>query len=340
MTGSPGIFPKVDGNTIYAEDYNNIQNTAEFLLGAGLSDAGYGQPVVSAIVFGQPAPDRITVSQWNTLRGDLLKIRQHQTGIDEGPNLTIPTDGDVITNEFVNEYKTFATTCQTDRLSIALNQATEENLVAPSIRETQWSGTLTQTLTVTFPTGDAARHFFNAGGQIRFSALLTHTLPISDQSYEKTENWKTLLSDMGTISFGAISTTYTGTGAETGYPKTDIGWYNIGTTPTTVFIKPSTPGVYAENDYNISVSKDDTSVANGRILTVTIEFRDDDVGDQRPFDPLTPPGGGVDGIGTPGPGVDEPVKGTLTSSIQAFRPTGENVELPLPPATIDNTGFN
>lgn len=327
MTGSPGIFPKIDGNTIYAEDYNNIQNTAEFLLGTGLADAGYGQSVSSAIVSGQPAPNKITVSQWNALRNDLLKIRQHQTGIDEGPNLTIPADSDVITNEFVNEYKNFATTCQIDRLTIATNQGTPQNLVAPSVRTTQWNGVLTQVLTVTFPSGDAARHFFNAGGQIRFSAILEHSLLSTDPSFTKTENWKTLLNDMGTISFNATGTTYTGTGAESGFPRTDLGWYSITTTPTTIFVKPATAGVYAENDYNISVSKDSTSLADGRILTVTIQFRDDDAGDQRP------------GF-KPGPGIDEPVKGTLTSSIQSFTPTGSNVELPLPPATILNTGFN
>ncbi len=331
MSGSPGIFPKIDGNTIYAEDYNNIQNTAEFLLGTGLSDAGYGQVVSSAIVSGQPAPDLITVAQWNSLRNDLLKVRQHQTGVDEGPNLDIPSDSTLITNEFVNQYKTFATTCQVDRLTIAFNQGTEQNLVSPSIRATNWSGTLTQVLTVTFPTGDAARHFFNAGGQIRFSASLVHSLSVSDPSYTKTEKWKDLLNDMATISFGSTGTTYSGTGAAGGYPKTDLGWYSITTTPQTIFIKPAVAGVYAENDYNISVSKDDVSVANGRILTVTIQFRDDDSGDP-PILPL--PKGAAPG------GVDEPVTGTLTSSIKALVPTGSNVDLPLPPATINNTGFN
>jgi hypothetical protein len=306
MSGSPGIFPKIDGNTIYAEDYNNIQSTAEFLLGTGLSDAGYGQVVSSAIVSGQPAPDLITVAQWNSLRNDLLKVRQHQTGVDEGPNLDIPSDSTLITNEFVNQYKTFATTCQVNRLTIAFNQGTEQNLVSPSIRATNWSGTLTQVLTVTFPTGDAARHFFNAGGQIRFSASLVHSLSVSDPSYTKTEKWKDLLNDMATISFGSTGTTYSGTGAAGGYPKTDLGWYSITTTPQTIFIKPAVAGV-------------------------TIQFRDDDSGDP-PILPL--PKGAAPG------GVDEPVKGTLTSSIKAFVPTGTNVNLPLPPATINNTGFN
>lgn len=331
MSGSPGIFPKIDGNTIYAEDYNNIQNTAEFLLGAGLSDAGYGQTVSSAIVSGQPAPDKVTVSQWNSLRNDLLKIRQHQTGIDEGPNLTIPTDSSLITNEFVNQYKTFATTCQVDRLTIAGNQGTESNLVPPSVRGTAWNGTLTQVITVTFPTGNAARHFFNAGGQIRFSASLDHSLPLIDVSYTKTQRWKELLAEMATITFGATGTTYSGTNAAGGFPRTDLGWYSITTTPQTIFVKPAIAGVYAENDYNISVSKDDTSVANGRILTITIQFRDDDTGDP-PILPV-PKGGSPTGI-------DESVKGTLTSVVKAFVPTGSNVELPLPPATINNTGFN
>ena len=49
-TGSPGIFPKAEGNIIYAADYNNVQGTANSLLGTGLADSGYGQAVTSGQV--------------------------------------------------------------------------------------------------------------------------------------------------------------------------------------------------------------------------------------------------------------------------------------------------
>ena len=72
-TGSPGIFPKAEGNIIYAADYNNVQGTANFLLGTGLADSGYGQAITSGQV---DSTLKVTAAQWVDLRTDLLKIRQ------------------------------------------------------------------------------------------------------------------------------------------------------------------------------------------------------------------------------------------------------------------------
>lgn len=317
MPGSPGIFNKNDGDTIYAADFNNIQSAIEFLLGTGLADSGYGQAVGSAQV---TTNEIISVSQWNNLRTDLLKIRQHQTGVDESGNLTVPTTSSLITNEFVNQYKAFSTVCQTNRLTIASTEGTEEDLYNPSLstRTTAWNGVLTHTVTITFSSADQARFYFNAGGQIRFTASRT-----GGSSNNKNNIWTTMLSDMGEIRFNHSGTTYTGTGAASGYPTTGLGWYTITTTPQTIFIKPAPSGVYTENDYNIKVSKnanDNTATS----LTFVIEFRDDDTGDP----PILPLPKGA----TPG-GVDENVDGTLVSRVRLFRPTGANVELSAPSFT-------
>ena len=172
MPGSPGIFNKNDGDTIYAADYNNVQSATEFLLGIGLADSGYGQTISSTQVTSNQV---VSVSQWNNLRSDLLKIRQHQTGVDESGNLTVPTNSSLITNEFVNQYKAFATTATTNRLVIASTQGTEEDLYNPSLstRTTAWNGVLTHTVTIIFSSANQARFYFNAGGQIRFSASRT-----------------------------------------------------------------------------------------------------------------------------------------------------------------------
>ncbi len=315
MPGSAGIFPKNDGDTIYAADYNNIQDTVQTLLGTGLADQGYGQAVNSTQVV---ANSKVTVSQWTTVRGDLLKIRTHQTGVDETGNLTIPTTSDVITNEFINQYKTYATTCTTNRFTIASNQGQEEAFVSRQ-RITVWNGVLTHTVTVTFASANAARHWFNAGGQFRFTASRT-----GGSVSTKNSAWQTLLSDMAVITFAANGTTYSGTGAST--VATSTGWYQLTTSNTKIFEKPAAAGVYNENDYNINARKN-ASDNTATELTFTIEFRDDDSGDQRPVDPGTL---GVDGLGTAGPGVDEDVDGTLTSVVRIFRPIGTNVELTAP----------
>jgi hypothetical protein len=128
---------------------------------------------------------------------------------------------------------------------------------------------------------------------------------------------------MGVIKFGSYGTTYTGTGAAGGYPTTGIGWYGLTTSYQTVFVKPAAAGVYLENDYNIQVKKN-AADNTATILTFEIQFRDDDSGDS----PITPlPKGGIVG------GVDENIDGTLTSTVQLFRPTGANVSLPAPTAS-------
>jgi hypothetical protein len=319
--GSPGIFPKTVGNIIYAADFNNIQSTAEFLLGAGLSDSGYGQAVGSAQV---ASDDIVTVSQWNALRTDLLKIRQHQTGINESLSLTLPTTSDVIDDAFANQYKDLATLCSTNRLTVALTEAPVVNLYDPvlSTRTSPWNGLLTHTVEITFASGDAGRQFFNSGGSFQFSATITG---YTGGTNDKGGRWDQMLTAMGTIKFAAHGTTYTGTDAAGGYPKTSIGWYELTTSDQYVFVKPTTPGVYLENEYRIKAKK---NVANNTatVLTFTIEFNDADVGDQRP------------GY-KPGPGVDENVTGSLASIVKIARAASSNVTVPSPAYTSNFSGL-
>lgn len=317
--GSPGIFPKTVGNLVYAADFNNIQGTAEFLLGTGLADSGYGQTVSSEQV--APNTDKITVLQWNTLRTDLLKIRQHQTGVDENGSLIIPTSLLIVDDAFVNQYKTFAETCQTNRLTVGTGQASESDF---SIRQrtSSWNGTLTHDLEITFSSSDQARYFFNAGGEIRFVAS---RVGLPNPPGSKNKAWEDTLSTMGTIKFGAHSTTYTGSSAST--VETTKGWYEISASagaPTTVFVMPSIgASVYTENDYTIRMYKN-ASDNTATKLFVNISFNDDDTGDQQ---------GGY----KPGPAEDESITGTLTSTSKIYLPDTSNVSLTAPAVITTGT---
>lgn len=203
---------------------------------------------------------------------------------------------------------------------MADTEGTPEDLFNPvQERTSAWNSLITHIVTISWPTANDARYFFNAGGEIRFSASRSGGTTTGD-SPNKNQTWTNLFNNMGTIKFKAHGTIYTGSGAST--VETSKGWYEMGTTATQIFVMPAQAGVYTENDYNISATRDTNDSSTAKSITFRIEFRDDDTGDQR---------AGY----KPGPAVDESVDGTLRSFVKSFRPNTPNVTLPAPSAVKD-----
>ena len=290
------------GTLIAALDYNNIQSKLATVFGTGSGDYGYGQTVTSSQV---SVNNKVSVSQWSTLRSELIKCRQHQTGADETGALVDPTTSTKVTEADRAAYASMADLITTNRLAIPPSgQATLENLFSPAVRTSAWNGTITHTITVSFPSSDACRAYFNTGSSFRFSATRT-----GGTAGTKNTSWTTLLTNMGTINFGRTATTATGNQAGTA-----IGYTNITTSNQLIFSKATETPTYSGNLYRIYVRGNAASGTNSQII-FTIEF--------------------VDGSGQPNPpyGNDENVDGTLTSTIQVYRASGVNVSVPLPPAT-------
>lgn len=290
------------GTLIAALDYNNIQSKLATVLGVGSGDFGYGQTVTSSQV---SVNNKISVSQWSTLRDELIKCLQHQSGLDETGTLIIPTASTKITEADRANYMTKADLITTNRLAIPpAGQATLENLFAPAVRTTAWNGTVTHSITVTFPSANACRAYFNTGSSFRFSASRS-----GGNAGVKNASWTTILTNMGTINFGRSTTTATGNQAGSA-----IGYASITTSNQLIFSKATETPTYSGNLYRIFVRGNAASGSNSQII-FTIEF--------------------VDGSGQPNPpwGTDENVDGTLTSTVQVYRASGVNVSVPLPPAT-------
>lgn len=286
---------------ITANDYNNLRDRLNLVMGLGAT--GYGQALLSSPV---NAGQIFTLSMWNNLRTDLLKARQHQTGANESGNLVQVTTSSEIDDAFFAQYDAFMTTIAANAKVIANNQATVAVLTTQN-RTSAWNGIVTHTVNLNFGTSLTARYFFNAGGQIRFSAARTGTAATS-----KDTDWTNILSSMGTIRMNYNSTTFLAGGSGNGTSK---GFYNLTTSYQTLFVKGSSVYAYTENDYNIAAKVDNAT--NPTTLTFKIEFRDDDTGDYpKP-------------LGTPpfGPRVDESITGTLISTVSMFRPTGQNVSV-------------
>lgn len=295
------------GQLIEASDYATIKAKVDLIFGTGAGTNGYGQTVTSPAV---STGSTITAAQWLALRNDMVKTRQHQTGLPvgitnalDGQNLLLPASGSAITEELRSQFNTFANTITTDKFLAASSQLSNEILITGT-RTTAWNGTLQHIVTITGATsgGGSAenmRQFFNAGGKIRVAASRS-----GGASSSKNTTWDLMFSQMGEIVFDYTSTTYTGSsGVGSSY-----GWYDISTSDQLIFQKNAPSGSYAENVYYVYARRTPDSSQ----LILTIQFVDNDAGD---------------------PNIDENIDGTLISQISQYRPSGSNVSVPSPTAS-------
>lgn len=314
---------------ITAATYNTYQSRVATIVGTGFESSGYGQTLNSSSV---SANDTVTAANLEALRDDINNARVHQTGsltpLNEitarniigaaesgtGVSITYNSETEEYDTEIEgsmptkgwNDYDAEITNIENDRFLVDDSQVSVEAGVT-STRTTQWNGTITHDITVTFTSSNARRYFFNAGGAIQFKAQL------SNGSGAKDSDWATMLSNMGTISFAYTNTSATGSGTGTA-----IGNYDLTSSYQKVFEKAGS-GVYAENKYIIRAR----STANNTI-DFNIRFEDNDVGE-----------------GDTGPGyipIDENVlyiSGTILSTVQQKRATGSYVSTTSP--TYTNT---
>jgi hypothetical protein len=290
---------------IISIDYNSLQSRIAQVLGVGSGNYGYGQNLKSS----QSRPrSAITRTQWNNLREDVLKARQHQTGVDESgnvppiipaPNYTatppvLPTR--LITSD-IQKFADIITLIENDRLvTPPSNQATREN-ISVITRTVPWNNVLTYTVDVQYASEEAARWYFNTGSTIEFSAIR-----VGGTVNVKNQNWSDLLSSMGTITFDLNSTSASGTGTGSAF-----GYYNLPTTDELIFRKTADSGTYSANRYSIYAR-----IGNDRSAIIfTIEIADNDTG-------IT----------------DENIDGTLTNTVQVYRASGTNVSVPRPGAPL------
>jgi hypothetical protein len=146
--------------------------------------------------------------------------------------------------------------------------------------------TISHSVTFTFSDTSQIEYYFNAGGQLRFSASLANA------SDAKSTDWQTMLAAMGVISFDKWKTqslSLSGTGSS-------IGYSSLTSVYQTVYLKTGS-GSYSENQYTIEVRKPTSTT-----IQVRVSLSDLDTGTD-----LTSP-------------VDETVLGTVTSLIQTYRP--------------------
>ena len=160
------------GGLIQASDYNafaggngggaNVSGQLNTVLGVGYGNAGYGQTSVSNV----SVAGTVTATQWSTLVGGVNKVRSHQTTFT---NLSLYTTGTTI--NATTDVSTNLTNAYNSRLSYqTLGTVTTGSNYTLNISSPNTTAAVSASAerTATFASADAARYFFNAGGELRF----------------------------------------------------------------------------------------------------------------------------------------------------------------------------
>lgn len=256
------------GSTILAADYNGLvgtnPNTASGTLNTvwstGGTTAGYGQTALATVATG----DSILASSWANLVNRTANAATHQGTSITG--VTAPSTGGVIT--YLSAIPTNLTTIYTSRLNAATQGSTTSNAVTTA---STWSSVATFTQTVTFANGDAARYFFNSGGQLAMTCSHPGGSGINLLLNNLASNVGTVvLSAMnsGTANIGGTSyngVTRIGGGGNSPTIGTNSGYYALTTSNANIYYQTAStgPSGYLSTNINIFAKSNGTQGGNG-----------------------------------------------------------------------------
>jgi hypothetical protein len=318
---------------ILAERHNNLYERIVNILGNGAGRNGYGQGQGSG--YG-PAPESFPVSKLdtaennlitaetiNSMYADIIRARIHQIGTVPQEIAEIVANANIIAEEtsyFVNtdpsgsvieiqdadgtkkgflDFERLVTNIESDKFLIDPAQAVLEPAISSS-RVRPWNGLIFHEIAVTFRSADHRRHFFNSGGQIRFS------LSNSGSTTAKGQDWGLLCANLGTVIFSIDSTIASAIGV-----TNSIGNYDLTDTYQTILnyvgggkLTGIYFGVYSSNLVTFKAKSASSNVINFRI-----EFND------------------LAGEGTL---YDQNVTGRLESVVQQYRAESNAVAVPAP----------
>jgi len=213
MAGS-GAFPKVSGDTVFANDYNTLRNLLIPIIGVGSGTSGYGAatPMESSGVI---QDDTIFGLSWTRLKNDALIARKHQLGTGTAYNNLVTSFATVTTKltsgegeigiADVNLFKTTIDAAVTNKDTAAANQLTRIITGATRTYTSSWNGAIAQETIVTFASADDARNFFNAGGYLVLE-LDSENLAASGtapNSRSKDQDWQSILADADNSTYDA-----------------------------------------------------------------------------------------------------------------------------------------
>jgi hypothetical protein len=233
-----GLIQAQDFNTLVGGNPTATANTLNATWATGSGSAGYGQTAVANVA----VADTVTASSWNALVSNTASAATHQGS--SITSVTAPTAGTVVTH--VAAIPTNLQTIYTNRLNAATQSGTTANTAT---RGTTWTTAITFTHTAAFANSNAARFFFNSGGQLKM------TVSHANNAAGINLLFNNLASNVGTVVLSAPSsgtasiagTTYNGitkvgTGGNSPTISQNNGYYALTTSNANVFTQTASTG--------------------------------------------------------------------------------------------------
>lgn len=264
-----GTIQAVDFNTLIGGNPTTTANTLNATWATGGGAAGYGQTAVSNVASGNGI---LASTQWAALVSNTASAASHQ-----GSSITsvsAPVAGGTIT--YTSAIPTNLQTIYTNRLNAATQGTTSSNTATYNAT---WQSALTFTHTATFANGDAARYFFNSGGQLKMTVSHPNGTGINLLFNNLASNVGTVVMSAptsGTVSIAGSSysgITKVGGGGNAPTVDSTKGYYGLTTSNANVFTQLAStgPSGYLSTYIRFIVKSNGTQGSNsdaGSVITV------------------------------------------------------------------------
>jgi len=265
------------GGTIEAWDYNRLTwggntqtyvgtvNNLSAIWGTGFGYRGYGQDATAMTTV--TAGGTVSATQWATFIQRLNLALAHQSGaaarLASGSNIGIVAGATI--SAFANANIAVQTVTTNANLWTAQGSTTVGTPIYQTLTSATFAAyTLVWNRTITFASGDAARYFFNAGGQINW-AFVTYNLNGTARSGDAVTLFTTNLGG-GNIR-GVNGTAITGAGGTVG-TNTGLGYWQLTSAVQLVASITSTVATYTGDVANVNIRTNGVQGANGDIGSV------------------------------------------------------------------------
>lgn len=264
-----GTIEAGDFNTLVTGFANGASNTSAAAINTvwstGSQNRGYGQTAIVA----EAAGNTVTATKWAALVSNTANAASHQ-----GSSITsvsAPIAGGTIT--YLSAIPTNLTTVYNNRLNATSQSGTTANTATYA---STWVNAVTFTHTVTFANGDAARYFFNSGGQLAITCSHPSGTGINLLLNNLASNVGTVVLSAPTSGSATIAgTSYNGVtkvggGGSSPTIGTNSGYYSWTTSNANVFYQTAStgPSGYLSTNINMFVKTNGTQGSNGDVGSV------------------------------------------------------------------------
>ncbi len=257
------------GDTILDDEYNlfvggttGSQYGINHIQGTGNAGYGLGQSTVATVSAG----NTVQASQWNSLFTAMDNVANHTNRTLT--STTARSAGDAIAA--ISALSADLNNLAADVVggSTAATAVTEGGEDSSRVASAVYDTSHIVEETFTFAGGNEARWFFNAGGKLRMKVTNSAT-----NSTSKDTSLSGVITSVGTFDIGSTTSARSGSGDTATVSASSTGYYDLGTSYTTLLHIEESAGTYANNieikyEAKVNSAHGDGNGNNGDVVTV------------------------------------------------------------------------